>query len=163
MCDPQTEHRVTFSDADVHQAILDALSVIEKQPKEPTSSCPNEISPVCSKFIADQTANGFCEEVMKNLDRDFGSTAYEIDGNKIPLLKSVKVKGDAARCALLRRLPPGNSENYKDYRFFLSYKHEDGDCLLHKEKLCKNAWRRLVSSPCELIPLISCPARYESL
>jgi hypothetical protein len=150
LCDPQTESRVTFSDGDIHQAILDALSVLENQPKEPQTSCPDlDISPVSSKFLVDKTANGFCEEVMKNLDSDFGSTAYDIDGNKIPLLKSVKDKGDAARRALTRRSPPENSENYKDYRFFLSYKHEDGDCWLPKEDLCKDAWRALVRSPCE--------------
>jgi hypothetical protein len=147
---------VTFADARFQQAILDAMSELEKRPKEPETGCSDDISSVPSKFLVDKTASGFCEEVMKNLDSDFGSIGYDIDGNKIPLLKSVK--GDAARRALLRRSPPENSENYKDYRFFLSYKHEDGGCLLPKEDLCKDAWRTLVRSPCKLAPLITYPA-----
>jgi hypothetical protein len=150
LCDPQTEDRITYYDTNFHQAILDAFSELQKQPNEPHTACPNlDISPVSSKFLVDKTANGFCEEVMKNLDSNFGPTAYDIDGNKIPLLMTAKAEEDSARRALVRRSPPENSENYKDYKFFLSYKHEDGDCWLPKEDLCKDAFRALVSSPCE--------------
>jgi hypothetical protein len=144
--------RITYSDVDFHQAILDAISELEKEPKGPITSCPGPISPASSKFLVDKTSNEFCEEVMKNLDSDFGPTAYDIDGNKIPLLKTVKLEGGTAKRALRKRSPPENSESYKDYKFFLSYKHEDGECLLPKEDLCKDAWRKLVTSPCKSTP-----------
>ncbi|KAF1829315.1 hypothetical protein BDW02DRAFT_561370 [Decorospora gaudefroyi] len=119
----------------------------DPQPEEAKTSCTGDISAVPSEFLVDKTANGFCEDVMNNLDSDITSTAYDIDGNKIPLLSQFQAEVNARR-ALLRRSPPEKSENYKDYKFLLSYKHEDGDCLLPKEDLCKNAWRKLVSSPC---------------
>ncbi|KAF2703709.1 hypothetical protein K504DRAFT_485513 [Pleomassaria siparia CBS 279.74] len=151
LCNPKTVDRITVSDANLHQAVLDAISELDKLPKEPEEpniSCPGDISPVSSKFLVDKTANGFCEEVMKDLNSNFGSTAYDIDGNKMPLLKTVKGEGGVARRALQRRSPPEKSDYYKDYKFLLSYKHEEGNCLLPKEDLCKNAWRALVRSQC---------------
>jgi hypothetical protein len=99
---------------------------------------------------------------MKNLDSDSGPTAYDIDGNKIPLLKMAKVAEGAKKRALQRRSPPVDIKDYKDYRFFLSYKHEKGTCLLPKEDLCKNAYQALVSSVCKSGSQTACPG-YKSL
>jgi hypothetical protein len=138
-----------------NQAISQALDDLTKEPKESETLCNGKVSDVSSEFLADKTANSFCADVMKNPNNNAGSTAYDIDGNKIPLLKLAKVDGSLTP----RRLAPQEKpDNYKDYKFFLNYKHEEGNCRLPKEDLCKNAYRKLVSSKCELQPCFPFPA-----
>ena len=48
-----------------------------------------------------------------------------------------------------KRAPPENIDNYADYRFHLGYEKQDGDCLVDKEDLCRNAYQELVNSNCK--------------
>ncbi|KAH8693476.1 hypothetical protein GQ44DRAFT_744569 [Phaeosphaeriaceae sp. PMI808] len=147
LCSPQVENRITYTDSKFAQAVLEAIKDLEQKPREPETQCPGDISPVSSKFVVDKTTKSFCEGVMKDLKTDVTSVAYDIDGNKIPLLKMVKVANEA-RSDLYKRSPPEKSDYYNDYKFFLSYKHDDGKCLLPKEDLCKNAFEKLVGTQC---------------
>ncbi|RYP49893.1 hypothetical protein DL769_011025 [Monosporascus sp. CRB-8-3] len=150
-CDPKVEDRISVFDPNFHQAVLDAMEEIAEEPeepKEPTIECPGGISNVPSEFFLDKTSKGFCEEVMKDLGAELLPTAYDIDGNKIPILKLANQKAAEAKRALLKRSPPENSDNYLDYQFFLSYSPEDGECLVPEEDLCRNAWEPLVKSNC---------------
>ena len=148
-CNPVTENRITYSDKNFNQAVLEALSDLAKLPaenKEPGIRCDESGSAVTSEFLVEKTANGFCADAMKDLNNNAGPTAYDIDGNKLPLLKLATVEGGLTK----RRVAPlEKTETYKDYKFFLAYKHDVGECRLPKEDLCKNAYRKLVASKCE--------------
>lgn len=97
----------------------------------------------------DTTAKGFCEEVMKDLNSNNGPAAYDIHGNKKPILKQVKLAGEQARRNLGKRSPPEDINNYNDYNFFLAYTHEDGQCQVPKEDLCRSSFDMLAKANCE--------------
>ncbi|RYP81621.1 hypothetical protein DL770_005829 [Monosporascus sp. CRB-9-2] len=147
-CDPKVEDRISFFDPNLHQAVLNAMEEIEEAPKESAIGCPGGISNVPREFFLYKTSKGFCEDVMKDLGAELPPTAYDINGNKTPILNLANQKGDGAKRALLKRSPPENSDNYLDYKFFLSYSPEDGECLVPHEGLCRNAYDPPVKSNC---------------
>jgi hypothetical protein len=120
-------------------------------PKDPKTDCPGAITNVPSQFFVDETSKHFCELVMKDLNTNVppAGVAYDIHGNNIPILKSKLAAAPEAKRELQERSPPEKADNYLDYKFFLGYEHEDGECLVPKDDLCKNAWTKLVQSPCK--------------
>lgn len=142
-CNPGYDEAATTDEPNVGLAIAEALGAIEEStPKEPVIECPGGLSNAPSEFFIKQTSKSFCEDVMGNLDSSHGPTAYSIKGDKIPILKNKLLQ-------VTKRSPPENIDNYGDYRFFLSYEKKDGECLVDKEDLCRNAYENLVHSNCE--------------
>ncbi|SPO07056.1 uncharacterized protein DNG_09750 [Cephalotrichum gorgonifer] len=146
-CDPQYVDVITTYQIDIQQILEAASKSIDENPgappppPEPRTECTNDISNAPSQFFLDQTSKDFCSEVMGNLDSSHGPTAYDIKGNKIPILRR-------RRLAVEKRAPPENIDNYGDYRFFLGYEKLDGECLVDAKDLCRNAYAALVGSNC---------------
>ncbi|KAL3297157.1 hypothetical protein RB213_006050 [Colletotrichum asianum] len=155
-CDPKVEDVITIYEVNYHQAILEAFDDLSKSPEQPTEKprieCPGGLSDVPSEFFVDKTSSSFCEEVMKDLAKEVtdAATAYDINGDRIPILKLAKVEEEAAQSkrSLVARSPPENSDNYLDYKFYMSYKPGNRDCVVPKEDLCRNAYTELVKSNC---------------
>lgn len=134
-CYPEYEEVLTTQHEDTQMIINDALAAIGEGDIGPVTSCPGDITNVPSEFFLDKTSKAFCDEVMGDLGSTHGPKAYDIQGNKIPLLT--------------KRSPPENIDNYQDYQFFLEYEKQDGDCLVEKEDLCRSAYQELVRSNCK--------------
>ncbi|KAM0332536.1 hypothetical protein ACHAQA_002819 [Verticillium albo-atrum] len=150
-CRTDTKESVTYVDVEIEQAVIAVTNALKDKPQVPRIECPNDISNVPSKYFVEKTSPGFCGDVMSDLASERLPTAYDIYGNKIPLLKAVVAavdSNDLTRRYLGKRSPPTNPDNYLDYRFFLSYTPGSGDCLVPKEDLCKNAFEELVKSNC---------------
>jgi hypothetical protein len=159
-CDPKVEERTTVLDVNFDQAVLDAIGGNSDVPTGPIKTeikaeCPGGLSNVPSKFFVEETSKNFCEEVMKDLNTNVSpaGTAYDIKGSKTPLAQSklaVVAEAPAVRRHVLQeRSPPEKADNYLDYKIFLGYEHQDGECLVPKDNLCKNAWTKLVQSNCK--------------
>ncbi|KAJ0382385.1 hypothetical protein COL922a_012681 [Colletotrichum nupharicola] len=155
-CDPKVEDVITIYEVNYHQAILEAFDDLSKSPEQPTEKprieCPGGLSDVPSEFFVSKTSSSFCEEVMKDLTKEVtdAGTAYDINGDRIPILKLAKVEGEAGQSkrSLFARSPPENSDNYLDYKFYMSYKPGNRHCVVPKEDLCRNAHTELVKSNC---------------
>ncbi|KAJ0297604.1 hypothetical protein Brms1b_013568, partial [Colletotrichum noveboracense] len=155
-CDPKVEDVITIYEVNYHQAILEAFDDLSKSPeqstKKPRIECPGGLSDVPSEFFVSKTSSSFCEEVMKDLTKEVtdAATAYDINGDRIPILKLAKVEGEAGQSkrSLFARSPPENSDNYLDYKFYMSYKPGNRHCVVPKEDLCRNAYTELVKSNC---------------
>ncbi|KAH0439391.1 hypothetical protein CcaCcLH18_02868 [Colletotrichum camelliae] len=151
-CDPKVEDAITIFEVNYYQAILEAFDDLSKSPEQPRIECPGGPSDVPSEFFVNKTSSSFCEEVMKDLGKEVtdAATAYDINGNRIPILKLAKVAGEAgeSKRSLFARSPPESSDNYLDYRFYMSYKPGSRDCVVPKEDLCRNAYTELVKSNC---------------
>lgn len=80
---------------------------------------------------------------MESLVSSYGPTAYDIQGDVIPLLKSKLGEEE-----LSKRSPPENIDNYGDYRFSLGYEHQDGDCLVDKGTFCEKAYKGVLRRNC---------------
>lgn len=152
---------IPIYEVNYHQAILGAFDDLSKSPEQPTEKprieCPGGLSDVPSEFFVSKTSSSFCEEVMKDLTKEVtdAGTAYDINGNRIAILKLAKVEGEAGQSkrSLFARSPPENSDNYLDYKFYMSYKPGNRGCVVPKEDLCRNAYTELVKSNCK------CPRR----
>jgi hypothetical protein len=137
---------MTSYNAALDQAILAAVAELKGSPTEPQISCPGPLEDnVPSEKFVGTTAKNFCNDVMGDLSRSIGPTGYDIYGNKIPVLKALAASDNA----LLKRKPPVSLDAYKDFRFFLQYEFQQGDCSVAKEDLCTNAYRKLVQSECK--------------
>lgn len=150
ICNPGYEEVISTQNADFQQVIEEALAAIDEEPPEAITECPGDFSPVPSEFFLDHTSKGFCEEVMKDLEKSRPPVAmpYTIYGANIPHLR---LRGTD----MIKRTPPENIDNYADYLFFLGYEHQDGECLVDKEDLCRNAYEKLVRSNCKCAQLTS--------
>lgn len=117
------------------KAIWDIFDKLGKAPAEPKTSCKQPLSNAPSKWF-DQITKTFCPVAMDQKN-GYGPTAYDIYGHKIPILK--------------KRTPPESQSSYKDYKFFLQWAPKKGkeECLLPKDKLCTEAFDRLVKSNCK--------------
>ena len=144
-CNPEDKVIVDSDDSKAQKVIDAAIAAIKKpKPKpEPKVECPGDPSAVPSKFFLDQTSKDFCKTVMEDLKQSRGSglSVYDIKGNKIPNLRR---RGGS----VIERSPPENIDNYGNYRISLGYDPKDGECLVDKEDLCRNAYKTLVQSNC---------------
>ena len=125
------------------------MEAIGSEPKKPKIECPLPISNAPSEFFLDKTSKSFCEEVMKDLGRERLPVPYDINGNKRRLLKALMATEQQSKQPLRGRAPPEVPDTYLDYTFFLSYEPGDGECLVEKSNLCRNAWDPLVKSNCK--------------
>lgn len=112
---------------------------------KPKTECPGDASDVPSKWFLNQTSVDFCKVVMGDLKKPRPSRVYDVRGNSLPRLKSRSHGGTMVD----KRTPPENIERYKDYRVTLMYEPLEGDCMVDKENLCKNAYEKLVESNCK--------------
>ncbi|KAK2024426.1 hypothetical protein LX32DRAFT_705555 [Colletotrichum zoysiae] len=152
-CDHEVRDATTIFDVNFNQAILGAIEDLSKTRQQPKVDCPGKTSYVPSEFFVSKTSTNFCGEVMKNLTQEVtdNGVAYDIDGNQVPILKLAQVMGElgASKRSLFGRAPPEKSNSYRDYKFYMSYIPMYRECLVPKEDLCKNAYERLVRSPCK--------------
>lgn len=86
---------------------------------------------------------------MKDIGSRWGPAAYDIHGDKLPSLRMSNSGQASMRRALQRRSPPEAPESYEDYRFFLTYRPREDECLLPEDDLCSQALEALVKSPCK--------------
>ncbi|KAK2043256.1 hypothetical protein LZ31DRAFT_595781 [Colletotrichum somersetense] len=151
-CNPEVRDATTIFDVNFHQAILGAVEDLSKTQQQPRFDCPGKPSYIPNEFFVSKTSTKFCGEVMKNLTQEVtdAGAAYDIDGNQVPILKLAQVVGDlgASKRSLFGRASPEKSDSYRDYKFYMSYTPMHRECLVPKEDLCKNAYERLVRSPC---------------
>lgn len=113
-----------------------------EEPEEPEITCPNTFSSAPSEFFG-KIAEGFCDYIKDNFDNPNKDLPFDIYGAKIPRL-SRRSK------MLLRRSPPEERDNYKDYKFFVSWTPAEGECLMEKDTICIEAFKKLVQTqPCE--------------
>ncbi|RNJ53241.1 hypothetical protein D7B24_002088 [Verticillium nonalfalfae] len=150
-CRTDAKEIASYADGEFMQQILDVSGVLKDKPLQPTIECPNDLTNVPSKYLVDKTSVEFCKDVMGDLGNERLPVAYDIHGNKIPILRAAVAAAastDLTARWLGRRAPPTNPDNYLDYRFFLSYTPGGDDCLVPKEDLCKNAYEALVKSNC---------------
>ncbi|KAL9110258.1 MAG: hypothetical protein Q9227_005165, partial [Pyrenula ochraceoflavens] len=154
-CNPKAVDHTSNYDVIFDQVILKALDDLDKKLEDPVIDCPPPFGEVPSQWFVDDTAKNFCNSVMSNRESHAGPTGYDIDGNKIPLLKEAKLASDGKlrkRTTLTKRTPPLTKDDYKDFKFFLEYEPEDGECLVPDDDLCRNAYRTLVQSNCGTNP-----------
>lgn len=131
-CNPKVNDiSESFNFQDV-KTIWETLDKLDKAEEEPRIECEPPLSDAPSQWFGDITKN-FCPDAMK-MEHGYGPVAYDVDGNKIPLLKA--------------RSPPEHKSNYKDYKFFVEYKPKDEKCLMDKKDICEKAYERLVKSNC---------------
>ncbi|SPO03138.1 uncharacterized protein DNG_05820 [Cephalotrichum gorgonifer] len=141
LCNPEYEEVVTTFDVNIQRIFDEALEAIgdgSSGPTKPTIECSDEATDVPSEFFLDKTSKEFCQYAMENLDDRYGPIAYDIEGNAIPIKNK----------ALAGRSPPEKTDYYLKYNIFLGYEGKDGDCLVPKEDLCRNAYEALVRSNC---------------
>lgn len=122
---------------------MDAVDKITEpqEPPKPNTTCPFPLSEVPSKFIDDITKS-FCPVAMDEMGNGYGPAIYDIDGNKVAILKSRST-------GLQRRTPPENSDMFSKYRFSLQYAHKDGECITKTDALCADAYDILRKSECK--------------
>ena len=131
------------------QTIWAATKDLHEAKPEVRVTCDSAISNAPSKWFGDITKN-FCPLANKS-ELGTGSIAYDVYGNKIPLLKNkVATKTPIeGRSLLYERTPPEYQENYKDYKFFVSWEPAKGDCVLPKDTMCVDAYKKAVQTNCE--------------
>ncbi|GJN81399.1 hypothetical protein PLIIFM63780_004933 [Purpureocillium lilacinum] len=147
-CNPPSVEFVTPYFQEYQQTIWAATKDLHEAKPEVRVTCDSAISNAPSKWFGDITKN-FCPLANKS-ELGTGSIAYDVYGNKIPLLKNkVATKTPIeGRSLLYERTPPEYQENYKDYKFFVSWEPAKGDCVLPKDTMCVDAYKKAVQTNC---------------
>ncbi|KAF4989387.1 hypothetical protein FGRMN_9156 [Fusarium graminum] len=141
-CNPKNQAVAHSFDEDFENMIRDALNNLNgpDEPEEPEITCPHEFSNVPSEFF-EKIADGFCDYIKDNMDMASRDLLFGIDGGKIPILSRRST-------TLVQRSPPENRDNYKDYKFAVSWIPAEGECLI-AENMCTEAFKKLVrAQPC---------------
>lgn len=149
-CSPRIDEKSQKYSSDWDTLIDQANQELLLQVAEPKTDCPPPFGTVPSMWFVDQTDGLFCSDVMSDLSKHWGPTAYDVYGFKIPIRKDEDVS-KKKRSTFSKRSPPVNIDNYNDYKFFLEYEPQDGDCLISQDDpdFCINAYTALVKSSCE--------------
>ncbi|KAF4450512.1 hypothetical protein F53441_6367 [Fusarium austroafricanum] len=139
-CNPKVGESIHPYDLEFDNMIRAALGRLDKpdepdKPEEPKITCPNQFSNAPSQFFG-KIADGFCGYIKDNMDQENKNLPFDIYGGKIAP-------------KLVRRAPPEKEEYYKDYVFFVSWIPKEGECLMNKDSMCTEAFKKLVNSqPC---------------
>lgn len=154
MCSPDTLEIPSYVDIEFEKILQEVTRHLIDDRREPDINCPGSLSVVPSKFFIKQTSAAFCRDVMKDLDREYFPTPYDLEGNKIsPKLAALNaVDMRATTHTLRKRTPPEDPKSYKDYKVFLSYKPGNLNCRVPQQDLCRNAYEELVKSSCTYAP-----------
>ena len=111
---------------------------------KPKTECPGDPTDLPSEFFLDQTSTDFCKKVMEDVGKPRENYSYDVKGKRLEDKKRRR-----STTWVTKRSPPVKTDSYMDFRINLSYKPQDGDCLVDEKDLCKNAYRKLVESNCK--------------